>query len=116
MVRATSIALGIGLLVLWIVGLSHRATPWLTWMDGVAALAAFGIAGSMMGGSLGVVSGGPMGLGIALGVLWIIGLARHDVSWLVWWTFAFGCAFVLLGIASAAPRTTHPTTAPPTRV
>ena len=40
-------------------------------------------------------------------LLWIIGLAEHREGWLVWWTFAFAVAYVVLGIADALAPTTH---------
>src|ERR1041385_4416314 len=45
MTRGTSIVLGAGLIIVWLVGLGNGATSWLTWLDGVAALCAFGGAG-----------------------------------------------------------------------
>jgi hypothetical protein len=99
MTRGISLILAVGLVVLWLVGLSRHATPWLTWLNGVGALCAFGIAG-VAGERMrrGFATGTPVALAIGLGVLWIIGLATHAVPWLVWWTFAFACAFLLLGV------------------
>jgi hypothetical protein len=102
MVRGISVVLGIGLVLLWLVGLSNHASAWLTWLDGVAALCAFGIALLPEGASRQVMSGSPIALAIGLFVLWIIGLAVGAESWLAWWTFAFACAFLLLGIARAS--------------
>jgi hypothetical protein len=98
--RGLSIALGIGLVVLFMVGLGRNATPWLTWMDGVAALGAFAIAAGALATS---TSGGGavIGLGLLLGVLWILGLSTHAVLWLTWWTFAFSCAFLLVGLVAS---------------
>ena len=100
--KGTSVALGIGLAILWIAGLSSPDSPgWLTWLDGVAALAAFTIAALMrMGDSRAKRVGNTIGLSVCLFVLGIIGLATGALPWLSWWTFAFACAFLILGIAA----------------
>jgi hypothetical protein len=113
MTRAWSSALGIGLLLVWIAGLSYDATPWLTWLDGVAALFSFGIAGYLYPGSYSnniptptsevlPVNAGllPTTLGAGLFVLWIVGLATQATLWLSWWTFAFSVAYLVVGLAS----------------
>jgi hypothetical protein len=116
MVRGVSIALGIGLVILFIVGLGRHATPWLTWLDGLAALFAFVLAGAgaaTVATALG--GGGVFALAIGLGVLWIIGLSTHAVVWLTWFTFAFACGFLLLGMVESVghkPTTTLRTTQP----
>ena len=109
MVRGVSIVLGIGLTLLWLVGLNQHATAWLTWFDGVGALVAFGIAGAVRGRAAGPsVGGGPIGLSIGLFVLWIVGLIQRSDLWLTWWTFAFACGFLIVG-GLAAMETTRPT-------
>ncbi len=112
MVRGISIALGIGLIILWITGLSQHATAWLTWLDGIAGLCAFGIAGVIRPGVAGSLAASPIALSVGLFVLWIIALAIGASGWLSWWTFVFACAFLLLGIAGGAslrrPMTTTP--------
>ncbi len=103
MIRGLSIALAIGLVIVWIVGLNQHATGWLTWLDGLGALVGFAIAagaGPAVGRAYG--AGGPIALAVGLGILWIIGLATHAEAWLTWWTFVFACAFLLLGIAGGA--------------
>jgi hypothetical protein len=111
MVRGTSIALGIGLAILWIVGLSNHAAMWLTWLDGLAALCAFGVASAAVPDVTRstAVTASPIVLATGLFVLWIIGLAVHAEGWLAWWTFAFACGFLLLGLFSGTTTTTrHP--------
>jgi len=115
MVRGTSIVLGIGLVLLWIVGLSNHASAWLTWLDGLAALCAFGVAAAAVPEGAGVTAASPLGLSVGLYVLWIIGLAMHVETWLAWWTFAFATGFLLLGLFSGA-STRRPTMARPQRV
>lgn len=119
MVRGTSIALGVGLVILWIVGLSNHATMWLTWLDGLAAIAAFGVAAAAVPDTTrtGVLAASPIGLSVGLFVLWIIGVAMHVETWLAWWTFAFAVGFMLLGLglfSGASAR--RPTIARPQRV
>jgi hypothetical protein len=106
MVRGISVFLGIGLVILWIAGLSTPNTAgWLVWLDGIAALCAFAIAGATVPGvSRASRAGGPIALSLGLFALWVIGLATNVQSWLAWWTFAFACAFLLLGIAGGASR------------
>jgi hypothetical protein len=118
MIRGTSIVLGAGLLLLWIIGLANHATPWLTWLDAVGAVVAFGIAAAMVSHppNYAMPVGGPIGLGIALFVLWIVGLSTNSTGWLAWWTFAFGCAFMVTGLLAigerspSGPTMTHPRT------
>ncbi len=100
MVRETSIGLGIGLIIWWLVGLSDHAAAWLTWLDGIAALCAFGIGAAVVPSRANapVTAGGPIALSIGLFVLWLIGLATHAQSWLAWWTFVFACAFLAVGV------------------
>jgi hypothetical protein len=96
-----AIALGIGLLVLWIAGLAYHAPAALTWLDGAAALVAVGISAAFaVGPSAGMVAAGFLSLGLF--VLWIVGLAVGGANWLAWWTFWFACGFLLLAVAAAA--------------
>jgi hypothetical protein len=105
MLRSVSVVLAVGLVLLWLVGLNQHATAWLTWLDGLAALCAFGLAiGAGPAVTRAIGAGGPIALGIGIGILWIIGLAMHTEPWLTWWTFAFACAFVVLGVAGGMNR------------
>jgi hypothetical protein len=110
--RGISIVLAVGLVILWLVGLNRHATPWLTWLDVVAALCAFAIAAGIAGRTRGADVGAPVVLAIGLFVLWIIGLSTHASMWLVWWTFAFACAFLFVGVGAGAqrPQITQPRT------
>ncbi len=101
MVRGISVALAIGLVILWIVGLGDHATAWLTWLDGLGALFGFALAAGIVPGvSAAAAAAGPIALAIGLGILWIIGLATNASMWLTWWTFAFAIAFLLVGIGA----------------
>jgi hypothetical protein len=105
MVRGVSVALAIGLVILWIVGIGEHATAWLTWLDGLAALFGFALAaGIVRGVSNAAAAAGPVALAIGLGILWIIGLATHTEAWLSWWTFAFAVAYLIVGIGGGMAR------------
>lgn len=106
MVKSFSTILGIGLVVLWICGLgSPSAAGWLTWLNGVAALCAFAIASYLTPyASRGTRLGLPMTLSLGLFACWIVALTTGVVGWLTWWTFAFACAFFLVGLGGASER------------
>jgi len=103
MARIGSVILGVGLVVLWIVGMNHGATSWLTWMNGIAGLVSFVIAALAPGEPGRASSFGPAVIGFGLVGLWIVGLATHATGWLIWWTFAFACAYFITAIGSSAP-------------
>jgi hypothetical protein len=95
MFRVPAIALSFGLVLLWVAGLSQQASPWLTWLDLVAGLIAFGSAAPFAASRrAGVLGWSALGLGLL--VLWIAALARHDSSWLSSWTLVVACAFLML--------------------
>lgn len=108
MFRPISVALGIGLIILWIAALSAHAVPWLTWLDGVAGLVAIGLGLTFAAqvGRSGMAGWGLLAL--SLFALWIIALAAGTTLWLAWWTFAFACAFLILAAsATAGPSRLH---------
>ena len=100
--RAWSLVFAIGLVVLWIAGLSSPGTAaWLTWLDGVAAICGFIIAGTVDYDSpRSARMGAPIALAVGLYALWIIGLATDGRSFQNWWSFGFACGFLLLGISA----------------
>lgn len=121
MVRGSSIFLGAGLIVLWLVGLGNHATPWLSWLVAVGGLVGLGIGAAVSGSTstnrgFAMPVGAPIGLAIALFVVWIVALSVGASAWMAWWTFAFGCAFLILGLLAIGERTptvptvTHPRT------
>ena len=111
MFRAISFVLGLGLVLLWLAGLSSHASGWLTWLDGLAALIAIAGAASLVEFNRGG-SAGAGGLALGLFVLWIIGLATGATLWLSWWTFAFACAFfVVAGTSISSHAQLHHRTA-----
>jgi hypothetical protein len=106
MFKGIYIALGVGLAILWVSGLSSPYVPgWFTWLDGVAALGSFTLSGSAQSyDTRGKRVGAPITLAVGLFALWIIGLATGAVNWMCWWTFAFACAFLVTGIAAGGAR------------
>lgn len=103
MVRSWSVILGIGLAILWFAGLNTlNAMPWVTWLDGLGALCAWGIAASMNDSSPAGIRASSTGvLAVGLLALWVVTLFTPVASWQVWWNFGFACAFGLLAIACA---------------
>jgi len=95
MFRVPAIALSFGLVLLWVAGLAHQAAPWLTWLDLVAGLVAFGSATPFAESRRAGLAGWGV-LGLALLVLWIAAVAKGERSWLASWTFVAACAFLML--------------------
>jgi hypothetical protein len=118
MVRGSSIVLGAGLVILWLVGLARDATPWLTWFNLLGGLFSFAVAAAITPGRSGyaVPAGAPMALAVFLSVLFIVAMSIGASSWMAWWTFAFACAYMILGLLAIGERTptsptlTHPRT------
>jgi hypothetical protein len=110
MVRGLTIAVGIGLIILWIAGLSSpNSSTWLTWLDGIMGLFAFSIAGGLSQyntrmNTRGARAGGPFMLSLGLFVLWIIAVASGVIAWQTWWTFAFACAELVVAFIGGAQR------------
>ena len=99
--KALSVICGIGLLILWLVGLgSPNSTTWLAWWDAIAAVAAFIAAGSANTRQNAVAGAGVVALGIF--VLWIVGLSTNGTPWQNWWTFAFACLMVVSAFAGTS--------------
>ncbi len=109
MVRAVSVALGVGLILLWIVGLAVGATEWMTWLDGIAGLLLF-LNAAQVGEGSGWLrsSAGPGLVGAGLAAMWIVGLATHADAWLSWWTFAFAGGLELFAASAAFERLLPP--------
>jgi hypothetical protein len=113
MVRTGSLVVGIGLAIVWVSGLWHHTAGWLTWLNGIAALCALGIATASTARTS-ALGGGAIALGAALFVAWLVGISDNAPSWLVWATFAFACISLIVGVAGVAsdrsvpraPRTT----------
>jgi hypothetical protein len=102
MVRRSSFVIGLGLALLWWIGLSLNHSAGLLWFDAVGAILAFAIAGlvddtveSSPANAL-----GPAVLGLGLAAVWITGLASGQPRWVSWMNFLF--AVVSLGVAAMA--------------
>jgi hypothetical protein len=104
--RTWSFMFGIGLSILWAMGLgSENSTLWITWLDGAGALAAFTL--SAVAGDHGAWHarvGFPVLLAIGLFTGWAVSLALMGSNWQNAWTFAFGCAFILVGLSGIRPN------------
>jgi hypothetical protein len=97
MIKAMALLCAIGLTILWIAGLgSPFSANWLTWLDGVCALIGYGVTFSE------ARARGSIGLSIGLFALWIVGMATNGAAWQNWWTFAFGCGYLLVGLLKPA--------------
>ena len=101
--RAGLIVLGIALGILWIAGLSAHATGWLVWLDFVVAVLSIATAAAPESVP-NMLKASPFGYGVALLVFWIIALATHASYWMSWWTFGFGIAYLLFGLAVSWPE------------
>ena len=90
-----AIALSFGLILLWVGGVSYQESAWLTWLDFVAGLIAFGSAARFAElRRAGVVGWSSLGLGLF--VLSIAAMATGGRSWLASWTLVSACAFLIL--------------------
>ena len=95
MFRVPAIALSFALVLLWIAGLCRQAPGWLTWLDFVAGLIAFGSAAQLATSRrAGIVGWGSLAFGLL--VLSLVALATGGRSWLAWWTLVLACAFLIL--------------------
>jgi hypothetical protein len=109
MSRAVVVSLGLGLLLMWVVGLVDGSTWWLVWLDGVVAVLSFLVAAATSSSSGPVAaSAGPGLLGVALGVLFILGLVANASAWLVWFTLAFAGGELALASLSFVARSVEP--------
>ena len=97
--------LGVGLAILWIAGLgSFGPTRAIAWLDLIGAVLSFiGVAATTAETTVNTRASGTILLGLGVFASWLIGLVNVAVPWMVWWTFAFACAYLILGIASTVP-------------
>lgn len=103
MVRGWMIALGVGLLVLWLAGLAGAG--WLLWLAFAVGVLSI-VAGFWLPDSAPrYARGGVPGVFAAeMFVLWVVALATAQPPWQTWWIFIFGCAYLLLAAAGGAVR------------
>ena len=98
--------LGLGLALLWVIGLSVNATAWLTWLDAMAATISFATAavvperrGSLWAAfCLGGLATGLLGL-------WVVAIASHATPWLTWWTFVAALSAALIAAGAGLQGT-----------
>jgi hypothetical protein len=100
-IRWLAAALALPLAALWLVALVRHGPVWLTWLDAIAALFAFGSIGLTPDGKWAGLVGGAclLAVGGGLALLWLLGLATGAPAWLVWWNLGLGCAFLLAAVA-----------------
>jgi hypothetical protein len=115
MYRGTLAVLGVGLIVLWLVGLGSSSSNWLTWLDGIVGACSLIVAGVGFGDVRveRAASGWLIGLAISLFILWVVGLVTRTPVWLDWWTFGFACAYLLAGVGIGAQTSGRLPTARP---
>lgn len=101
--RAGLIVLGIALGILWLAGLSAHASGWLTWLDFAVAVLSI-VTAAAPAAVPNMLRASPFGFGVALLAFWIIGLATRSSYWMTWWTFGFGVAYLLFGLAVSWPE------------
>ena len=105
MVRKSCFILGIGLAILWWVGLSQNHAATILWFDAVAAVLAFGIAALLPDPEETPSRAlGPALLGLGLAAVWIAGMAAGQPVWASWFNFVFALAF--LGVSTSAVLST----------
>jgi len=81
------------------------STPYMTWLDGVAGLFSFIVAGSAAPTATRAArSSSALLLSIGLFGLWLGGLLSAAVTWQVWWTFGGACAYFVLAISAGFMR------------
>jgi hypothetical protein len=95
--------LGVAMVVLWIAGMSSGyASPALTWFDLAAGVLSFlGVAGTLPSTPRRTSALGTIALATGVFAIWLGGLVNGAPPWLTWWNFAFGCAYLFVGIAVA---------------
>lgn len=109
MLRASLSALGISLLLLWVVGVTDNATVWMTWLDGIAGVLTLLLVAVTHADSGPIAAAvGPTLLGSGLLVLFVVGLGTHASGWLVWFTGAYGAGYLGFAAFAFAVQATDP--------
>src|SRR3954453_15953586 len=94
MLRRSSFVIGLGLALLWGIGLKLSPHASMLWFDAVAAVIAISI-GVLVDDSAEQDPGsalGPALLGLGLAALWIVGVATRQPTWVAWVQFPFAVA------------------------
>ncbi len=106
MVRKSSYVIGLGLALLWWIGLSVDHSATLLWFDAVGAVVAFAI-GGLVDDTLEHNPGnafGPALLGLGLAAVWIIGIATHQPRWATWVQVPFAVACLAVAVLTVSAR------------
>lgn len=105
MVRKSSLALGLGLAILWALGWGLDRSAAFLFFDAVAAIVSFGIAALVDESSDEPARAfGPGLLGLGLGVLFIVGVSTHQPLWATWLNLLFAMAYLGVAILAVNPR------------
>jgi hypothetical protein len=106
MVRKSSYVIGLGLALLWWIGLSLDHSATLLWFDAVGAVVAFAI-GGLVDDTLEHNPGnafGPALLGLGLAAVWITGIATHQPAWATWVQVPFAVACLAVAVVTVGAR------------
>ena len=106
MVRKSSFIIGLGLALLWAIGLGVRPHATLLWFDAVAAIIAFAISGLIdeSGEHNPANALGPALLGLGLAVVWVVGMASSQPAWAAWLNFPFAVACLAVAVMAVGTR------------
>ena len=106
MVRKSSYIIGLGLALLWGIGLRVQPHATLLWFDAVGAVVAFAI-GTLIEETAEHKQAnafGPALLGLGLAVVWIVGVASSQPAWAAWLNFAFAVACLAVAVMAVGTR------------
>ena len=104
MVRRSSLIIGVGLALLWAIGLGLDRHASLLWFNAVAAIIAFSIGGLIQDEHDPANGVGLAILGLGLAALWIVGIASRQPTWAVWAQFPFAVACLAVAVMAASGR------------
>jgi hypothetical protein len=109
MLRASLCALGVTMVLLWLVGVVDGATPWMTWLDGIAGVLTLLLV-PVTRPTTGPIAAavGPLLLGGGLIAMFIVAAGVHASGWLTWFTLAFGAGYVMFAAFAFAVRAVEP--------
>jgi hypothetical protein len=101
MTRAALVALGLTLVLLWLVAVVNGSTIWLTWLAGIAAVLTFWLVPITRDDSGPLeVAIGPALIGTVLTIGFIVGMVTNASGWLTWFVLVFaGGYFLFAGFA-----------------
>jgi len=106
MVRKSSFLIGLGLALLWWIGLSLNHSVTMLWFDAIGAVVAFAI-GGLVDDSYErnpANAFGPAALGLGLAAVWIAGIATRQPIWFTWLNFIAAVACLAVAVMAASSR------------